>query len=619
MADLLEEERLHEVAVPGDGHCILHSILGALHKSGNRNYTEDGILEAGSAELSSNLSFYQAFATDGEDLEQGFMKWADEKFYNSPTVDLVLTIMCNALEISIIILEMRIDGAGKPLGVIETLLTPGRKGVEATGTIRLVKRGDHYTYVAEDSEATSDEADEAALPSCDIGTQDALVIDSDLSSEGACSYITRKGQPKRRRIEDFAERAGETLPMRSAYTVLSSSSDDGEVIIVADSSDAEESLQEDEAENKFEGMTVHDVNRTSDFYGADQRLPVYKRMSSGISTVEAVNIILQDLPPPNRTARAVPRGIEENVVFLMAQKDVGHYRNALADSMGSWKQTGKDRHFVTFNAQTTTYETTDTAPSKSTAIAYRVNYVNRSSLDLRRILVFLVKPVSEKCFPHFLLQYYFKGFEHPVKVLPHGNSKRSAPFIPTAPSTRAVIAEMGSRHKKPKQIEHDILQSKGGITGARSAAEVCRNRQQIYNIKHKLHANDSVLACMDLAKTQEFLANRMVRDVRCAPEFTVFLANDNQLNDLERFCTNNKNFSVLAVDTTFNIGDFYVTATAYRHQMLMTRKGVEPVMFGPALLHQRKTFASFYKLPSGIIQVWKTTVPPHVTLTPNLS
>ena len=64
----------------------------------------------------------------------------------------------------------------------------------------------------------------------------------------------QKGQPKRRRIEDFSERACETLPRRSAraYTVLSSSSDDGEVIIV-DSSDAEESLQEDEAENKFEG------------------------------------------------------------------------------------------------------------------------------------------------------------------------------------------------------------------------------------------------------------------------------------------------------------------------------------------------------------------------------
>ena len=75
--------------------------------------------------------------------------------------------MCNALEISIIILERRIDGAGKPLGVIETLLTPGRESVEATGRIRPVKRREYYTYVVEDSEATSDEADEAARPTCE--------------------------------------------------------------------------------------------------------------------------------------------------------------------------------------------------------------------------------------------------------------------------------------------------------------------------------------------------------------------------------------------------------------------------------------------------------------------
>ena len=55
-------------------------------------------------------------------------------------------------------------------------------------------------------------------------------------------------------------------------------------------------------------------------------------------------------------------------MFLMAQKDAGHYRNALADSMGSWKQSGKDRHVVTFNAETTAYETTDTTLFKCTPI-----------------------------------------------------------------------------------------------------------------------------------------------------------------------------------------------------------------------------------------------------------
>ena len=102
---------------------------------------------------------------------------------------------------------------------------------------------------------------------------------------------------------------------------------------------------------------------------------------------------------------------------------------------------------------------------------------------------------------------------------------------------------------------------------------------------------------MDLAKLQEGTKTRTVRDVRCAPEFTVFLANDTQLNEIERFCTKNHNFRILTVYTTFNIGDYYVSITTYRHSMLLTKKEVEPAMIGPALIHQKKTFASYYKLP----------------------
>ena len=189
-----------------------------------------------------------------------------------------------------------------------------------------------------------------------------------------------------------------------------------------------------------------------------------------------------------------------------------------------------------------------------------------------------------------------------MKVLPHGNSKRDSPFIPISHSTKEEIAEMCKENKKPKEIEYAILQSRGGITGTRSAAEICRNRQQISNTKYRLQVNDCVLACTDLAKLQEGTKTRMVRDVRCAPEFTVFLANDTQLNEIERFCTKNHNFRILTVDTTFNIGDYYVSITTHRHPMLLTKKEVEPVMIGPALIHQKKIFASYYKLPSSMVQ-----------------
>ena len=68
------------------------------------------------------------------------------------------------------------------------------------------------------------------------------------------------------------------------------------------------------------------------------------------------------------------------------------------------------------------------------------------------------------------------------------------------------------------------------------------------------------------------------------------------LSDLERFCTNPRNHTVLSVDPTFNLGSFHVTITTYQHPMLEYRhqkRENHPVMFGPLFIHQRKTFATY--------------------------
>ncbi len=64
----------------------------------------------------------------------------------------------------------------------------------------------------------------------------------------------------------------------------------------------------------------------------------------GIITVKAANIIMTD--HPRQVATAVPIGIEEQVLFVMDQEKVGHYTNALADSIGSWRQNGTELHYV---------------------------------------------------------------------------------------------------------------------------------------------------------------------------------------------------------------------------------------------------------------------------------
>ena len=61
-------------------------------------------------------------------------------------------------------------------------------------------------------------------------------------------------------------------------------------------------------------------------------------------------------------------------------------------------------------------------------------------------------------------------------------------------------------------------------------------------------------------KLQQGKSAGFVKDVKAAPQPMCILSFDWQLNDMERFLTQNHSFGVALVDTTFNLGDFYVTA-----------------------------------------------------------
>jgi len=85
-----------------------------------------------------------------------------------------------------------------------------------------------------------------------------------------------------------------------------------------------------------------------------------------------------------------------------------------------------------------------------------------------------------------------------------------------------------------------------------------------------------------------------VREVTCAPEPMAVIPTDQQLLDLECFCTNPYNFCILRIDPTFNVGDFSVTATVYQHLLVEdTPSHTSPTMPGPMLEHQRKLFRSY--------------------------
>ena len=95
--------------------------------------------------------------------------------------------------------------------------------------------------------------------------------------------------------------------------------------------------------------------------------------------------------------------------------------------------------------------------------------------------------------------------------------------------------------------------------------------------------------CKQAEKTDVF-----VQDVTCAPEPMAVLCSEQQLVDLSRFCCDKFNFSILGIDPTFNLGEFSVTLTVYRHLLLQNiRDGNSPLLLGPILVHYRKQFRNY--------------------------
>ena len=338
----------------------------------------------------------------------------------------------------------------------------------------------------------------------------------------------------------------------------------------------------------------------SQFYQNDRLLPIYKSSKYGVATKEVINLLLSPLSD-DKTARNIPFKINRNVSFVYAVNNIGHWKNALCDGMGTWDQSGTEKLYaeVMDDNDISIFK----KKNENTNIqVIRRKYVNGSSSDLHRIVITL-HDVDDKLLNYIFVQYYFIGPEKDISIRPHGNTQKVNSFKRTNETTKQKIKRLCDENKTNKEVFNNLIEEQGGLENIKTGSSIARNRKQVANFKlNSKSTSDPLLELSGLAKDQEKCENRFVREVRSAPEFTIFLANNRQLNDLERFCTNPDNFSILGIDTTFNIGQYYVTVTTYRNMLMLTEKEVEPVMIGPILIHQKKSFDSYFKLTSSILQ-----------------
>ena len=126
--------------------------------------------------------------------------------------------------------------------------------------------------------------------------------------------------------------------------------------------------------------------------------------------------------------------------------------------------------------------------------------------------------------------------------------------------------------------------------------ELPRNLQQLKNYRRGEQKKDGnvLYSVMLQCKLCEGKTDAFVRDVKAAPDQQCVLFMDWQMSDLERFTTDSREYSIFTADTTYNLGDFYVTPTTYQHLLLESvRSGKHPVFTGPILIHQRKNYSAF--------------------------
>lgn len=235
-------------------------------------------------------------------------------------------------------------------------------------------------------------------------------------------------------------------------------------------------------------------------------------------------------------------------------------------------------------------------------------------MELLNANVSLLLDCKGRQLPLAVVQYSFLyGKVLPIKVTPHGNSHTSRPYIRTQHSTLAEIKENVIR-MTPKAAVKAVYDKAGGIVNSTSLSEVPRDRRQAYNAKSHNKSTSSIASnqhkdlVYDLLEQHYGSLKMFVRNVSFDDAVSCVLATDQQLVDVERFCTSKTSgkSSVFGIDPTFNLGDFYVTVTTYENLLVVCRKtGKHPVFIGPLFVHQKRTYETYFHFASELLKYRK--------------
>ena len=109
-----------------------------------------------------------------------------------------------------------------------------------------------------------------------------------------------------------------------------------------------------------------------------------------------------------------------------------------------------------------------------------------------------------------------------------------------------------------------------------------RKRKREENMNSRINIADDVVSVLS-----ELHSNPVIQEIILTKHKkpVVIVYSNQQMDDMIRNCEGDDG-SVLGVDRTFNLGNFYVTVFSYKNRCLISNRTKDfPVMFGPCMIH----------------------------------
>ena len=160
---------------------------------------------------------------------------------------------------------------------------------------------------------------------------------------------------------------------------------------------------------------------------------------------------------------------------------------------------------------------------------------------------------------------------------------------------------------KGKGIFGRLGNSSGRFEEASTSADLPNSYNQIDGLCREQksdNAKDEIVELVDLCNVQKGLPNAFICAFRTAPELAVVVRNEKQLQDILKFYAMDYFWSIFGVDPTFNVCYYNITILTYCHPLLYNvNSKFHSVLLGPTLIHSRKTFESYFSLPSVMLRL----------------